>query len=85
MASGLPPLASGSPQSVLERNRWRQLFDEAPGFMAISNGPNHVFEMVNEAYQRLVGPRELIGRSVREAFPELESQGFFAILDSVYK
>ena len=68
-----------------ERDRWRQLFHQAPGFMAISNGPDHVLEMVNESYVRLVGPRELIGKTVREAFPELEGQHFFGLLDHVYK
>ena len=68
----------------MDPRRLQQLFDKAPGFMAISSGPEHRFEMVNLAYQELVGPRDLIGRSVREAFPELEGQGFFELLDHVY-
>ncbi len=70
---------------AFERDRWRQLFDQAPGFMAISNGPDHVLEMVNQSYIRLVGPRDLIGKTVREAFPDLEGQHFFSLLDHVYK
>jgi len=64
--------------------RLRQLFEKAPGFMAATRGPNHVFEMVNPSYQRLVGPRELIGRSVAEAFPELSDTGFVERLDAVF-
>ena len=70
---------------VFEAERIQQLFDRAPGFMVISNGPEHVFEMVNEAYRELVGHRPLIGRTVREAFPDLEGQSFFSLLDHVYE
>ena len=68
-----------------EAKQLLQLFEKAPGFMAIGSGPDHVFEMVNASYQRLVGERQLIGKTVREAFPDLEGQGFFEILDHVYE
>ena len=70
---------------AFERDRWRQLFDQAPGFMVMSIGPDHVLEMVNDSYLRLVGPRDLVGKTVREAFPDLEDQQFFDLLDHVYK
>ena len=52
-----------------ETERLRQLFDNAPGFMAVVRGPDHVFEMANASYQKLVGRRDLIGKPVREAVP----------------
>lgn len=67
-----------------ERLRLRALFEQTPGFMAVLTGPAHVFELVNAAYLDLVGPRELVGRNVREAFPELTNQGFVELLDEVY-
>ena len=67
-----------------ERDRLRQLFEQAPGFMAIMHGPQHVFEMCNESYFRLIGEREVQGRSVRAVFPDLEGQPFFKLLDEVY-
>jgi PAS domain S-box-containing protein len=67
-----------------EIQRLRQLFDKAPGFMAATHGPDHVFELANASYLHLVGERELIGRSVRDAFPELEGTGFLERLDRVY-
>ena len=70
---------------ALDTERLQQLFDQAPGFMALSKGPEHVFEMVNPSYLRLVGERDLIGRTVREAFPELEGQQFFSLLDHVFE
>ncbi|WP_167235490.1 hybrid sensor histidine kinase/response regulator [Massilia genomosp. 1] len=67
-----------------ERERLRQLFDQAPGIMAVFSGPTHVFELVNAAYIAHVGDRQLTGKTVRAALPELEGQGFFELLDHVY-
>jgi PAS domain S-box-containing protein len=64
--------------------RQRKMFEQAPGFITILHGPEHMFEFANNAYVRLVGHRELEGKSVREAFPELDGQGFFERLDRVY-
>jgi len=68
-----------------ETERLRQLFHNAPGFMAVVRGPDHVFEMANASYQKLVGRRDLIGKPVREAVPEVEGQGLFELLDKVYR
>jgi two-component sensor histidine kinase len=62
----------------------RALFQQASGHMAVLRGPDHVYALVNEAYRRIVGERDLIGKPVREALPELEGQGFFELLDQVY-
>jgi PAS domain S-box-containing protein len=66
-----------------ERQRLRQLFEQAPGFIAVVEGPDHVFTMANAAYERLVGRRGLIGRTVAEALPEVTGQGFVELLDRV--
>lgn len=68
-----------------ERARLMTLFMQTPAFISVTRGPDHVFERVNMPYLQLVGPRDLIGRTVREAFPEIEGQGFFEILDQVYQ
>jgi PAS domain S-box-containing protein len=68
-----------------EAERLRRLFDHAPGFMAVLRGPDHVFELLNASYVQLVGHRDLAGRPVREALPEVEGQGFFELLDDVYR
>jgi PAS domain S-box-containing protein len=65
--------------------RMVDIFYRAPAFMCVMRGPEHVFEMVNERYLALVGQRELLGRTVRAALPELEGQGLFETLDSVYR
>lgn len=66
-----------------EGERLRLMFEQAPGFMAMVSGPDHRFEMANQAYRRLVGRDDLVGRSLREALPEVIEQGFSEILDSV--
>lgn len=67
-----------------EGDRQRRLFQQAPGFIAGLIGPEHVFEFTNSAFERLFGARQLIGRRVRDAYPELDGQGFFEALDEVY-
>ncbi|MET0857741.1 MAG: PAS domain-containing protein [Telluria sp.] len=69
---------------VDEMDRLRQLFQQTPGFMAMLRGPQHVFEMTNAAYQLAAGSRDLIGKPIREAMPELAGQGFYELLDQVY-
>jgi PAS domain S-box-containing protein len=69
---------------VQETARQRRLFEQAPGFITILTGPEHRFEFVNQAYRRLFGDRSYVGQSVRQAFPELEGQGFFEMLDQVW-
>ena len=69
----------------LEAQRLRELFQAAPGLIAVVRGPDHVFEFVNDAYRRFAGEREFIGRPAREVMPELEEQGLLALLDDVYR
>jgi PAS domain S-box-containing protein len=68
-----------------DTERQRSLFEQAPGFITILRGPDHVFEFANATYRRLFGERDFVGKTVREAFPELESQGFFDLLDRVFQ
>src|SRR3954451_13792102 len=68
-----------------ETERLRGMFDQAPGFMALLSGPDHVFQSTNTAYLQLIGHRNLVGKSVREAVPEAEGQGFLDLLDQVYR
>ncbi len=69
---------------IQEYERLHQLFEQSPGIMAVLREPGHIFELANAAHLQLVGDRELIGKTVREAFPELEGQGFYELLDGVF-
>ena len=68
-----------------ERTRLVDIFTHAPAFIASLRGPDHIFELANAHYYKLVGQRDLIGKRVRDAFPEVEGQGFFELLDNVYE
>jgi len=68
-----------------ERERLRRMFEQAPGFMAMLSGPDHVYELANPAYHALVGAhRSLLGRPVRDVVPELGEQGVLQLLDQVW-
>lgn len=62
-----------------------QMFVQAPTFMAILRGPEHRFELANPSYLKLVGNRQIIGRTVSEALPEAVDQGFLLDLDRAYQ
>lgn len=61
------------------------IFRQAPAFMCVLRGPDHKFELVNERYLQLIGHRDVEGLTVRQALPEVEGQGFFELLDTVYQ
>ena len=67
-----------------EHERLRAMFEQAPGFVAMLTGPDHVFSLANRAYMSLVNQRDVLGRPVREALPEAAQQGFVALLDGLY-
>ena len=69
---------------TLERDRLAQLFEQAPIFMALLQGPDHTFEIANPAFMQLVGHRPVLGKTVAEALPEAVPQGFVARLDGVF-
>ena len=68
-----------------ERRRQETMLQQMPGFAAILSGPKHIYTYVNDAYISVARSPILIGKTVHEALPELEGQGFFERLDEVYR
>ena len=66
-----------------DRERLAQMFDQAPSFIAVLREPGHVYEFVNASYQDLVGHRDLVGKPLAAALPEVADQGFGDLLDTV--
>jgi PAS domain S-box-containing protein len=66
------------------REHLTRTFEQAPVPIAVVEGPEHRFTLANPSYRRFAAERVLEGRTVREAFPELEGQGIYEILDGVY-
>ena len=66
--------------------RWHDLFQQAPMPVAVLTGPHHVYTLVSPRYAQSIGEgRELIGRTLRNAFPELANQDYPEIIDRVYE
>jgi PAS domain S-box-containing protein len=70
-------------QLVVERARLEQVFRRAPSFIVAFRGPEQVYEFVNEAYYQLVGHRDILGKPLLEAIPEIRDQGFKELLEGV--
>jgi PAS domain S-box-containing protein len=68
-----------------ERLRYFEVFHQAPSAIAILKGADHRFEMVNPFYLQLTGRKDILGKTAKEVVPELESQGFFDLLDQVFR
>ena len=67
----------------VERARLEEVIRQAPAFMVVLRGERHVLELVNDAYQQLIGHRDVVGRPLFEAVPEARGQGFEEKLDRV--
>jgi two-component system CheB/CheR fusion protein len=62
----------------------RNIYMNAPAAICTFKGPTHIYELVNPAYQKLFDKRDLVGKPILEAMPELKGQGVDKILDNVY-
>ncbi|MCC3160786.1 PAS domain-containing protein [Hymenobacter sp. 15J16-1T3B] len=67
-----------------QRETFYNLFMQAPALICILRGPEHRFDFVNPPYQQLFANRQLVGKTVVEALPEVIEQGFVDLLDRVY-
>ena len=83
-------VANDVTQSVLarraieaEREELQRIFMQAPVAIAIREGPAHVFTLANPAYRALIGDREVLGKPLLLALPDLQGQGLDQLLDRV--
>ena len=66
--------------------RWRNLFEQAPMPVAVLTGPEHVYTLVSPRYaESTSNGRQLIGRRMRDVFPELAGQGLVERLERAYR
>ncbi|WP_305823965.1 MASE4 domain-containing protein [Massilia brevitalea] len=76
-------LAQAHERLESEHARLLSMFEQAPGFVAMLGSDECHLQIVNAAFRRLVGPRELVGRPIRKALPELAGQGWFELIEQV--
>ncbi|GAB3831673.1 PAS domain-containing protein [Hymenobacter jeollabukensis] len=72
-------------EAEARRQRLHQVLMKMPAHIALLHGPEHVYDLVNPAYEQLFPARTTLGRSIREVIPELEGQGFYELFDRVYQ
>jgi nitrogen-specific signal transduction histidine kinase len=68
-----------------QRSRLESLFMQAPAAICVLQGAEHVFDLANERYLELVGRRDIVGKPIRAALPELAEQAIMPVLDGVYR
>ena len=69
----------------LENEKFHQLFDYAPLFIARLSGPEHILEYANPFFKNFFCDRRVIDKKIIEAIPELKEQGFYENLENAYK
>jgi signal transduction histidine kinase len=70
-------------EAKAERERLYEVFMQAPAAIAVLEGPEHRFTVCNPLYQELAGNRDVLGKAMLDALPELRGQGFVELLDQV--
>ncbi|MGI4762400.1 MAG: PAS domain-containing protein [Janthinobacterium lividum] len=68
-----------------QRQSLLALFQQAPAQIGIVRGADFRYEFANSRYQAAMGGRELVGRTVAEAVPELAALGLLDTLEAVYR
>jgi two-component sensor histidine kinase/PAS domain-containing protein len=65
--------------------RTHKMFQQAPGFVLVLRGPEHVIEFANDVSAKLIGVRDLAGRSVRDVDFGEAGAGFFDLIEKAYR
>ena len=68
-----------------QKVRLERLFMQAPAAICILDGPNLVYELVNPGYQQLFPDRELLGKPILEAVPEIADNSVYRTIREVYE
>jgi PAS domain S-box-containing protein len=69
-----------------ERERLLEAISTQPALgVALFQGPDFIIQMANPLYLALAGHRDLLGKPLLEALPEVREQGFVEILDQVMR
>ncbi|WP_438041734.1 ATP-binding protein [Sorangium sp. So ce128] len=66
-----------------EREQLFALFEQAPVGIAVYRGPEHIIEVANPHFVAMVG-RDVLGRSLQEAFPEVVGSSFLEVFYRAY-
>jgi PAS domain S-box-containing protein len=68
-----------------EREGFYQILEQTPAAICILRGPEHRYAYSNKAHYQLHGRRQLLGHTVADVLPDVEAQGYLALLDNVFR
>lgn len=82
VAPASPISSTAMPASLEEELR---AYEQAPFMVAVTQGPEHRYTFINRVAAEVAGrvPERMVGRTVRELYPDLD-QSFAAALDGVW-
>lgn len=85
--NGAPLVSSTPQQEAFDVGQMRSFLMQAPAAIALLEGPAQVYSFANPLYQQLFGRTNaaLLGKPLRQVFPELKDQGVFELFDEVYR
>ncbi len=63
------------------------VFMQVPAAIAVVEGPHQKYVLANALYQKMFNrsEKQLLGKTIREVFPEMEGQGLFELMENIYK
>jgi signal transduction histidine kinase len=67
------------------RQRFQEVLVQLPAYVAVYQGPDHIYQFVNPSYQSLFPHRSFVGRPFREGTPEANELGVVKLFDQVYQ
>jgi len=62
----------------------REVLAQTPAAICVTRGPHHVIETVNEQYRELGGADDIVGKTVRDAFPDIGDE-LTTLMDRAYE
>ncbi|SHG33723.1 PAS domain S-box-containing protein [Fodinibius roseus] len=68
-----------------DRDKLKEMFEEAPSPKCLLEGPELRYVIANKAYRQVVGQEDIVGRPVIDVLPEVEEQGYIDLLEKVYQ
>jgi PAS domain S-box-containing protein len=68
-----------------ERERLTELFEQTPSFTALLRGSEHRIELANPGYLRLLGRRDVVGRTIADVLPHAAAEGQVELLNQVLR
>ncbi|MGI4736166.1 MAG: ATP-binding protein [Janthinobacterium lividum] len=78
-------LEAARTETERQRGHLERLFMQAPAAICILGGPELVYELVNPGYQALFPGRELLGKPILLALPEIANNAVYTTFRQVYE